>query len=60
MVLVIREDEARIFRQIADVYLGADGPPKGLKAIVNHLNERGITRRRALPLPLGNLIKTIR
>ena len=27
------------------MYLGVDGPPKGLKAIVNHLNERGITRR---------------
>lgn len=44
-VLVVREDEARIVRQIVDMYLGVDGPPKGLKAIVNHLNERGITRR---------------
>ena len=44
-VLIVREDEARIVRQIVDMYLGVDGPPKGLKAIVNHLNERGITRR---------------
>jgi site-specific DNA recombinase len=44
-VLVVREDEARMVRQIIDMYLGVDGPPKGLKAIVNHLNERGITRR---------------
>ncbi len=44
-VLIVREDEARIVRQIVDMYLGAEGPPKGLKAIVNHLNARGITRR---------------
>ena len=44
-VLVVREDEARIIRQIVDMYLGVDGPPKGLKAIVSHLNERGVTRR---------------
>jgi site-specific DNA recombinase len=44
-VLVIKEDEARIVRQIVDLYLGADGPPKGLKSIVNFLNERCITRR---------------
>jgi DNA invertase Pin-like site-specific DNA recombinase len=44
-VLVIREDEARTVRQIVDLYLGVDGPPKSLKAIVNYLNERGILRR---------------
>lgn len=44
-VLMIKEDEARVVRQIVDLYLGVDGPPKGLKAIVSHLNERGITRR---------------
>ena len=44
-VLVINEPEARQVREIFDLYLGRDGPPKGLKAIVSHLNERGITRR---------------
>ena len=44
-VLVINEPEARQVREIFDLYLGREGPPKGLKAIVNHLNERGITRR---------------
>ena len=44
-VLVINEVEARQVRSIFDLYLGREGAPKGLKAIVNHLNERGITRR---------------
>ena len=41
----INEPEARQVREIFDLYLGREGPPKGLKAIVSHLNERGITRR---------------
>jgi site-specific DNA recombinase len=44
-VLVINEEEARLVRKIFGLYLGEDGPPMGLKAIVNHLNQQGINRR---------------
>jgi hypothetical protein len=44
-VLVVNEAEARIVRTIFDLYLGREGPPKGLKAICSYLNESGITRR---------------
>ena len=44
-MLVVREDEASIVRLIFDLYVGKDAKPMGLKAIVNHLNDRGITKR---------------
>jgi DNA invertase Pin-like site-specific DNA recombinase len=44
-VLEINESEARVVRSIFDMYLGREGPPKGLKAICNYYNERAITRR---------------
>jgi site-specific DNA recombinase len=44
-ILVIDEAEARIVRQIFDLYMGVGGPAKGIKAIVDFLNARGITQR---------------
>ena len=44
-MLVVDEVEARLVQGIFDLYLGRDGPPKGLKAIGHHLNELSITRR---------------
>ena len=45
--LAIDEDEARQVKRIFDLYIQGDGAngPMGIKAIVNHLNERGILRR---------------
>jgi site-specific DNA recombinase len=44
-VLGVNEVEARVVRTIFDLYLGREGPTKGLKAICNYFNERGVTRR---------------
>ena len=44
-VLAIHEDEAETVRMIFGLYLGQLKRPMGLKAIVSHLNERGILRR---------------
>jgi DNA invertase Pin-like site-specific DNA recombinase len=44
-VLVVNADEAPVVRQVFDLYLGRHGRAMGLKAICNHLNERGISRR---------------
>ncbi|WP_319412640.1 recombinase family protein [uncultured Cohaesibacter sp.] len=45
--LAIDEDEATLVRRIYDLYTNGDGVsgPLGVKAIVNHLNDRGINRR---------------
>lgn len=44
-VLVVKEDEASVVRMIFGLCLGTDGPPLGVKATANHLNDRGILRR---------------
>jgi DNA invertase Pin-like site-specific DNA recombinase len=44
-VLALCDDEARIMRLIFDLAIGAEGRPRGVKAIATYLNERGITRR---------------
>jgi len=44
-VLVIDEGEAKVIRLIFDLYRGAEGKARGIKAIANYLNERGITQR---------------
>ena len=44
-VLVVKEDEAAVVRTIFGLCLGVDGPPLGVKAIANHLNDRGMQRR---------------
>ncbi|MFT4026589.1 MAG: recombinase family protein, partial [Novosphingobium sp.] len=44
-VLVVQENEARIVRLIFELATGAEGRPKGIKAIATWLNERGVLRR---------------
>ena len=44
-VLAVDPAEAATVRKIFDLYLGADGAAKGVKAITTHLNERGVTIR---------------
>ena len=44
-VLVIQEEEAKIVRQLFDLYLGRQGRPLGLKSICTYFNDRGILRR---------------
>jgi len=44
-VLVVDPAETAVVRKIFDLYLGADGAAKGVKAITTHLNARGVTIR---------------
>jgi site-specific DNA recombinase len=44
-VLVTNEAEVPVVQLAYDLYLGRQGRPLGLKAIVSYLNERGILRR---------------
>ena len=44
-VLAIDPTEAPVVRQIFDLYLGADGPAMGVKAIADRLNRHGVTVR---------------
>lgn len=44
--MIVDEDEARLVQGIFDLYLGREGPPKGLKAIGYHLNEPSMRGRR--------------
>ena len=44
-VLVIDANEAPVVRNIFELYLGKDGPPRGMKAIINKLNGEGLLRR---------------
>ncbi len=42
---MVDQVDAAVVRMIYDFYLGADGPPMGIKAITCHLNARGIMIR---------------
>ena len=44
-VLVLRDDEVALVRQIFNLAAGAEGRSMGVKAIATYFNERGITRR---------------